>query len=418
MVRDVPQSVVVKGAGPVSRTTGPSRGAPRRAIVTATIALSVDTFHRELIRQLQADGFDVCVVTSPGQGLVNLRRDLGVRTRELPMTREISPIADLRALIRWVSVCLAERPRLVVAATPKASLLGLVAARATRVPRRLYSAVGLRLEGEQGNRRKVLTVVERATTWAATEVVANSPSLASRYCELGLAGGHKVRQTVPASSHGVDVSHFAPRAPDQELAHRLGIDLVKPVVGFVGRLTHDKGIDTLLEAIKQLASRDLEVQLLVVGPQDEPDSDQYLAHLSRAAGTVVAVGAVDDVRPYFSLMDVHVLPTLREGFPNVVLEASSMGVVTVTTDATGSVDSVRPGETGLVVPSRNATALAQALEALVRDPATVARYGEAARAWVTRDFQPETVVRSLLHRVGSTSGSVPATGERGGRTWA
>lgn len=400
------------------RFTNTSRGRPPRAIVTATIALSVDTFHREVIRQLQASGFDVCVVTSPGPGLTNLRRDLGVRTRELPMTREVSPVADIVALLRWVGVCLAERPQLILAATPKASLLGLAAARATRVPRRLYSAVGLRLEGEHGARRRVLTLVERVTTWAATEVVANSPSLARRYRNLGLVSPRKLRATVPGSSHGVDADHFTPRPPDREFARKLGLDLARPIVGFVGRLTHDKGIDYLLAAVAQLATRDVEVQLLVVGPQDEPDSDEYLTRLARVAGTVVAVGPVDDVRPYFSLMDVHVLPTLREGFPNVVLEASSMRVATVTTDATGSVDSVRPGETGLVVPSRNAMALAVALESLVLDPGRAAAYGEAARAWVVRDFQPESVVRSMLHparRAGS--GMPPTVGERSGRPW-
>ncbi|GAA2493687.1 glycosyltransferase [Terrabacter carboxydivorans] len=368
--------------------------------------MSADKFFRELIRQLQSDGFDVCVVSSPGQGLANLSHDTGVRTRELRMAREISPLADIRALVQWVLVCLQERPQLVITATPKASLLGMVAAKATRVPRRLYFAVGLRLEGAQGNRRRILAAVERVATAASTEVVANSPSLAALYRDLNLAAAAKVRQTVPASSHGVDCDYFQPSSRDVDLAARLGLELSTPVVGFVGRLTHDKGIDTLLSAMRELAESGLVVQLLVVGPQDEPDSHRYLERLKTTGGPVVVVGAVDDVRPYFSLMDVHVLPTLREGFPNVVLEASAMSIPTVTTDATGSVDSVRPGKTGLIVQREQPAALAAAMKSLLDDPSTTVRLGEEARLWVADAFRPAAVVRSLLESRPSTS-SIP-----------
>lgn len=371
---------------------------PRRALLTTTISLSADKFYRELVRQLQSDGFDVCIVSSPGQGLTNLCHDLGVRTRELRMAREISLWADAWSLMKWALVCLQERPQLIVAATPKASLLGLVAAKATRVPRRLYSAVGLRLEGATGNRRRLLAAAERVATGASTEVVVNSPSLAALYRELRLAPARKLRQTFPASSHGVDCLHYRPSLPNVDLARRLGLDLSIPVVGFIGRLTHDKGIDTLLDAMQQLAGAGLQVQLLVVGPQDEPDSNDYLNRLSTAGGPVVAVGSVEDVRPYFSLMDVHVLPTLREGFPNVVLEASAMGIPTVTTDATGSVDSVLPGKTGIIVQRQQSAALALALRSLIDDPETAAQYGQEARRWVSTAFRPETVVRSLLEK--------------------
>lgn len=372
------------------------RSASRTALVTTTVAVSADTFHRELIRQLQTDGYDVCVVSSPGDGLGNLRRDLAVRTEEISMTREISPLADLVALSRWLRLCLRDRPSLVLAATPKASLLAMLAARLTLVPQRLYSAVGLRLEGAEGNLRLVLAAIERLTTWAATDVVANSPSLAARYQGLRLAPTSKLRVTTPASSHGVDAAHYSPRAADKGLAQELDLDLSKPVIGFVGRLTHDKGIDDLLEAMELLELRVPGMQYLVVGPQDEPDSKAFLRRLSDSAARVVTTGAVRDVRPYFSLMDVHVLPTLREGFPNVVLEASAMGVPSVTTTATGSVDSVIPGVTGLLVPSGDATALAHAIQTLALAPDTRAEFGRAAREWVSHEFQPEAVVRSLL----------------------
>ena len=376
--------------------TAPRRLSKPIALVTSTIPITIDKFHRELIRQIQAEGYDVCVISSPGPELVRVADEMGVRVRSLPMAREISPLADLIALVRWLLVCFKERPEFVVSATPKASLLSQLAAKATRVRRRLYYLGGLRLEGEQGKVRMLLATMERLTSWASTEVVANSPSLAARYAELRLAPERKLRQTRPGSSHGVDGSHFTPRHPDLELAAELGIDLSVPVIGFVGRLTHDKGIDDLISAVALLHADHVSCQLLVVGAQNEPDSAVYLNKLKSTGEHVCAVGAVDDVRPYFALMDVHVLPSLREGFPNVVLEASAMGLPTVTTDATGAIDSVRDGETGLIVKTQDARGLADAIKTLVRDRDRALRLGVEARNWVVTGFRPESVVRSLL----------------------
>lgn len=381
----------------MTRRPGPKRRSLKPvAVVTATIPATIDKFNRELIRQVQAQGYDVCVVSSPGHALDRVCDEMGVRVRALPMTREISPLADLMALLAWLRVCLAERPSLMISASPKASLLSLIAGKATRVPNRLYCMIGLRLEGEQGRRRSLLAVMEKLTSWASTDVVANSPSLAARYAELGLAPSRKLRQTKPGSDHGVDSVRYSPSLPDLDLAAAVGIDLSIPVVGLVGRLTHDKGIDTLIDAMHLLHADGITCQLLVVGSQDEPDSETYLEVLRSMGDRVVAVGEVDDIRPYFALMDVHVLPSLREGFPNVVLEASAMELPTVTTDATGAIDSVRHGETGLIVKTQDPRGLAEAIGTLLHDPALASHYGAEARKWVIHDFQPETVVRTML----------------------
>jgi glycosyltransferase involved in cell wall biosynthesis len=373
-----------------------TRHAKPVALVTATIPNTVDKFDREIIRQVQARGYDVCVVSSPGHALQRVGEEMGVRVRALPMTRVISPMADLMALLSWLGVCLAERPALLISATPKASLLSLLAGKATGVHRRLYCLVGLRLEGEQGRKRQLLAAMEKLTSWAATDIVANSPSLAGRYAQLQLAPAQKLRHIHPGSDHGVDSEHFSPRLPDPELAAALGIDRSVPVVGFVGRLTRDKGVDTLIKAMDLLEQDRVPAQLLVVGPQNEPDSTAYLGTLTCMGHHVVAVGRVEDVRPYFALMTVHALPSLREGFPNVVLEASAMGLPTVTTDATGAIDSVRDRETGLIVRAQDPRGLADAIETLLADPARAGNYGVEARQWVIDDFQPESVVARLL----------------------
>ncbi len=367
----------------------------RRAVVTSTIPLTLWALHRELLRQLREAGFEVVVISSPGRHLDLLAND-GVRTVALPMARDITPAADARALLAWLRVLHRERPSLVLTATPKASLLGQLAAWATDVPDRCYYLGGLRLEGEQGWRRRVLAAMERLTAAASTQVVANSPSLLDLTRRLHLVAPRKLRVTDPGSSHGVDAEHFAPGPADPVLQSRLGLNPAVPTIVFVGRLTRDKGIDTLIDGLERLRRGGRQAQLLIVGAIDEPDSQRYLRRLRSWVPDVVATGHVEDVRDYLRLAVVHVLPSLREGFPNAVLEASACGLPTVSTDATGCVDSVRDGVTGFIVPVGDSTALADRLGRLLGDPELAVAMGASAREWVTTQFQPAKVVASLL----------------------
>jgi glycosyltransferase involved in cell wall biosynthesis len=373
-------------------------GRRRLVVVASTIPVTVSTFHRELLRQLGDAGYEILVVSSPGTELDGLARDLGVRVAAVPMTRAIDPRPDAAALRRWVRLLRRERPALVVTATPKASLLGLVAARATRVPRRVYYLGGLRAEGETGARRALLSAAERVTAACAHVVVVNSPSLAVAARRLHVTAPHKLRVIRPASSHGVDTTYFVPRQRDPSFRAALGVAEDVPVVGFVGRVTADKGVGTLVEALRLLRSRGRRVQLLILGGQDERDSSGWVARLG-AEADVVLTGHVADVRPYVALMDAHLLPSRREGFPNVVLEAAAMGVPTVTTRATGAVDAVRDQETGLLVDVDAPDQLAAAVERLLDDAELRRRLGTAAREWVVRDFQPRRVVASFVGHI-------------------
>ncbi len=374
------------------------RARPRVAVVTSTIPVTVHAFHRELLRQLGEAGFEVLVVSSPGPELDLLAATPGVRVAAIPMSRDIDARADSGALRKWVRLLRNERPALVVTATPKASLLGMVAARLTGVPRRAYYVGGLRLEGEHGRRRRLLAATERLTSASAHVVIANSPSLAREVLAHRLTRVSKLRVIKPASSHGVDTERFAPRARDAELRARLGLVDDLPVVGFVGRVTADKGVGALLSALHLLRQRAVAVQLLVLGAQNESDSAGWVSRL-RGESRVVLAGHVDDIRPYVALMDVHVLPSRREGFPNVVLETGAMGVPTVTMRATGAIDSVRDGETGLLVDVDDARQLADAVGRLLADPGLAHRLGAAAREVSVRDFQPAEVVASFVGHI-------------------
>lgn len=165
---------------------------------------------------------------------------------------------------------------------------------------------------------------------------------------------------------------------------------------FIGRLTKDKGLDVLLAALRCIRSEETLVQLLLLGAQDEADSAHYLSEIEREPTPAIILHHIRDVRPYLAASDVVVLPTRREGMPNVVLEAAAMGIPSVTTDATGAVDSVVHDVTGLIVPVGDERALAAAVLRLIQDKASHASMGREARNRVVKDFQPKDVARAIV----------------------
>ena len=368
-----------------------------RAVVSSTVAITAASFYTEFMHELGIRGYEIHVVTSPGAGFESLR-ETADHVHALHMHRGVSPARDLVALVRWVRLLRRLRPHVVLGGTPKAGLLSMLAGRLTGVPSRTYLLQGLRLEGATGRQRWLLGRMERMASRCSQRVIAVSPSLASEFTRLRLNAGRPVVLPHHGSSHGVDTVHFSPRSRDPNLLAELGFQPQIPVAAFIGRLTADKGPEMLISALTELTGHGTRLQLLVIGAQDEPDSRQYVAAL-HGLGTSVPVrvlNQINDVRPYLALSDIVVLPTKREGMPNVVLEASAMGLPVVTTTATGAVDSVIHGVTGLLVGPDDGRAMAQALHSLSVDPALRRRLGQAARERVVRDYQPLDVARSIV----------------------
>ncbi|MCK6210906.1 glycosyltransferase family 4 protein [Georgenia sp. EYE_87] len=367
------------GPGPAPAASSSRRP---RLVLTVTSAGSLPLM-RGFPEHLQRAGWDVHVVSGPGADLEALGEVVG-GAHAVPMQRDPSPVADARALAAWVRLLRRLRPDAVLAATPKAALLGLVAARLTGVPVRVYHLWGLRLETTTGLLRRVLTLTEKATARAATRVLSVSASLSAEFADGGLAGRRPVDMIGRGSSSGVDTQHFDPSlvrlSEVRQAARAARLEPDRFVVGYVGRITPDKGLDTLDAAMRILAEEGVRACLLVVGEDDAAGYDPFTVHHVHRAGRV------EDPRPYYRLMDVLCLPTLREGMPNVCLEAAAMEIPVVTTTATGAVDSIADGETGLLVPPGDAAELARALRAVHHDPVLARRMGAAGRRWASTHF--------------------------------
>ena len=369
------------------------------------------------VRALKAAGFRVVLISSPGELLDRIAEEEAVEAVTLPIRREIAPLADLVSLIRLYRVLKRLQPDVTEFGTPKAGLLGNLAAKLCGVPARVYMLRGLRLETLSGLKRRIMLVAERISSACAHVVVCNSPSLRAQALALGVAPAHKLHLIGNGSSNGIDVERFSP-GPDT-IRQSLGISRQAPVVGFVGRLTRDKGIPELIDAFEQTLTAVPSARLLLVGWFDRSDDavSESLRRRILAHPRITCTGYVADPAPWYRAMDVMVLPTWREGFPNVVLEAAATEIPVITTIATGSRDAVLPEVTGLLVPAGYPQAIAESLLRLVRDPEDRLRMGRAARAWVTERFVNESVLastvsfyRNLLENSGAWKKAALATG--------
>jgi glycosyltransferase involved in cell wall biosynthesis len=366
-----------------------------RLLFASTAPVTINAFMRGQLKWIAGQGYEVHVVSSPGSELQEIATREGVKIHELPMEREISIKDDLGSLREWVRLLRAIRPDVTVVGTPKAGLLGGLAAYAVRVPRRVYLMRGARFEGASGTRRSVLRATERISCASAHQVVAVSRSLAELAVAEGVVSADRCTTVGLGSSNGVDTVRFRPPSEAERVGERIrwGLSSDEVAIAFVGRLHVDKGLDVLEAALKRIdALRSVRVVLMLAGP----DEGTGLGDIRSDAVQVRALGRVDDVPSLLRACDLLVLPTRREGFPNVVLEAAACGLPVVTTDATGAIDSVVDGETGFSVPKRDAAALAKALSALVADAELRRSMGMAARRRAELGFANELVWQGML----------------------
>lgn len=360
--------------------------APRSIVIGVTSAQSLrllEGFPAYLVSQ----GWDVHVVCSNPP--VSPRAEWSLHS--IPMRREPSPLHDVVSLARWIFLLCKLRPTVVSVGTPKAGLLGSLAAWITRRPRRIYMLRGLRLTTTRGAKRLLLHCTERLAMGSATQVQAISHSLLRETTSLGLVAPTKITVLGSGSSNGVAIPTDEHISLDKlEKRRELSIPDM-PTIGYVGRLTPDKGVGVLLEALK-LMDIAQETQLLLIGPEEEAGYlDSLLMQDDFDQLHINWIGSVPEPARYYPAMDVLCLPTMREGFGNVIIEAAAYGIPSIASRVTGCVDAVVDGVTGVLVAPSDPSALASALDHVLSDPPLLSHLGAQARTRVKREFRREHI---------------------------
>lgn len=377
-------------------------------------------FLRGQIGFMKARGFDITVICSPGADLDDFGLSEQVRVIGVEMPRRVTPVADLASVARLVGILRHIRPHIVHSHTPKGGLLGMLAATVARVPARVYHMRGLPMETAKGARRALLAGTERVSTALASEVLCVSSSLRQSAVAAGIVRPERIQVLLSGSGNGVDASgRFNPELVGREARNEtrasLGIPQDATVVGFVGRLVRDKGLVELSRAWRSLNAARPGARLLVVGEHEPRDPvPEEVRRMLDEDPTIRTVGFQRNIERFYAAMDVLVLPTYREGFPNVLLEAGAMGLPVVATRASGCVDAVVDESTGLLVPVGDAAALARALGRYLDDPGLRERHGRAGRRRVEDSFVQERLWDALAatyeRLIERTDGERPARG--------
>ena len=345
-------------------------------------------------------GFNVGICSSPGKFLREVSKSEGVDTFEVSMEREINPLKDLISLWHLMILMRRLRPTIVNAGTAKAGLLGMLAAFLTGVPIRIHQQRGLRSETLTGLKRQIILFTEWLACRCATKVICNSFSLRNITISLRLATEEKCTVLGAGSSRGVDSVSFSLNENTFQktrlLQKKYNISATDPVIGFIGRLVRDKGIGELREAFERIQSEFPAVRLILIGQIEagDPIGQECLEWLEKQ-DNIIFTGKIDDVVPYYPLFHVLAFPSYREGFPNVPLEAAAMQIPVVGFRSTGVVDAVQDGVTGMLVAQGDVDTLTKALIRYLSDPILRLKHGQAGRARVVRDFQPDRIWREL-----------------------
>jgi len=346
--------------------------------------------------------FGVTAISAEKERLEKYGRDNKVNTFYVDMTREITPLKDLKAVFNLYQYFKKEKPLIVHTHTPKAGIAGMLAAKLAGVPIRLHTVAGLPLMETTGAKRKILNFVEKLTYALATKMYPNSKGLYDIIVEEKFASPSKLKVLGKGSSNGIDTSYFDPSKYSEEFKFQLKQELKLPdanvVFIFIGRLVSEKGINELIKAFSNLHQSNPDCNLLLVGPFEQeldPLKPETLEVIQNHPG-IISVGYQQDVRPYLAISSVLTFPSYREGFPNVVMQAGAMNLPSIVTDINGCNEIISEGINGLIIPVKDENALYSSMLNLLKNEDLRVLIAAKARHEIISNYERKEFWKILL----------------------
>lgn len=365
--------------------------------IGATVSQTIRAFYQGQLEYMVAQGYKITIITAPDPGL---RQDLPpeVELHFVDFSRELTPWRDLKTLIHLIGFFRQQRFDMIQYSTPKSTLLCAIAGWIAGVPCRLYCMWGIYYSAMEGAKRSFYKTIEKFVCSISTHISPDGKDNRAFAIEEGLFCESKSSVVGEGSANGIDLARFDPDAHQNrghQLREELRIEARSTVIGSVTRMVKDKGIEELVLAFDKL-SKDLpHAYLLLVGPRED-----HRSPLSAITWETIKnhprirwVGPQTEVPDYYAAMDIFVLPSYREGFGIVNLEASAMRLPVISTDVNGPRESIVPGKTGLLVPVREVDPLCEAMKKLALDPTLRKEMGESGRRRVVDSFDSKIMMR-------------------------
>lgn len=369
-----------------------------KLLIVTTVSGTVKSILRDQPRFLNSY-FSVSIACSLDNDSDSLRNE-GVDVYDIPMRRRISPFYDVYSLFSMISLILKLKPDIVHSYTPKAGLIAMLSSFLCNVPKRIHTFTGLIWPTSCGINRYIIILVDKLICACASNIVPEGNGVKRDMLQAKIT-----KKTLNVIGYGniagVDLAFFNPFLPhlvsrSRELLSSYCIDDTAFVFIFLGRLNSDKGIYELYNAFITLPNN---AHLLILGNVDTVSPvDNALLETMKSHSRVHLIGYQSDIRPYLLSSHVLVLPSYREGFPNVVLQAGAMCLPSIVTDVNGSNEIVDDGFNGLIVPPRNVNQLASAMLSMLNTSSEdLRKLGTAARMRIITQFNRTSYWKMLLN---------------------
>lgn len=373
----------------------------RKILHVVNISFVIPSFFGNQFNYLKSNQLESHIICSPSKDLKSLSEQYNFKFKEVPIRRSFSFRDDIFAIKEIYKYIKENQVDIVVGHTPKGALLSMVAATMANVKKRLFFRHGLAYETTKGIKRFVLKNIERLTSVLSTQIICVSPYLIDKSIKDKLSYKNKMHLLHKGSCAGINADTlFNPELIQKEkqdiLKQKYNIPDNSFVLGFSGRISKDKGVEELLDAFILLQKKFDNIKLLVIGPLDERVgiSPKY-TDIIKSNKDIISTGLIsNNIQYYYSLMNLFILPTHREGFGNVIIEASSMKIPILTTSHSGSKDAMIDGETGFYIDLNPLDIENKACRYIENNELRI-RHGENGRKFVLSNFSDKIIWEEL-----------------------
>ncbi|NJB35362.1 glycosyltransferase family 4 protein [Croceivirga sp. JEA036] len=372
-----------------------------KIIRTAALAGSISVLLKGQLRFLNKS-FNILTVSSDGPQIEEIRKYEGVRCEVVEIERRIAPLKDLKSLIQLYNKFKTEKPCIVHSITPKAGLLSMMAAYLARVPHRAHTFTGLVFPYKTGFSKFLLLNLDRLICKLATDIFPEGEGVKSDLIKNKVT--NKTLEIIANGNiNGIDGTFFNPqlfKSKNDELRKTLNIPKNNLIFLFVGRLVKDKGVEELVAAFKNIQSKNSNTTLLLVGPYEhnlDPIAQPTIKEIKNNMN-IIEVGWQNDVRPYLSICNIFCLPSYREGFPNVLLQAGAMGKFSIASNISGANEIIVPDFNGRLIEPKNVESLIHEMNRCLQKQSDFNKINLDIRNYILDTYNQERVWSSLKNK--------------------
>lgn len=374
----------------------------KKLIRITTVPMALHYLLPGQMRFMADNGFEVLMISAAGKELDEVIEKENCRHVIVPMTRQITIWKDLQCLFQLIRIFKKEKPDIVHTHTPKAGLLGMLAAKYCGIPIRIHTVAGLPLMTEKGWKYQLLKTIEKITYAAASHIWPNSHSLLRFILAQKLANPKKLSVIAKGSTNGIDVNRFNKNVLDiarlAALKTKINYHPQNKYMLFIGRLVADKGMVELVNVFVQLQKENSSLKLILAGeyePSLDPLPEEIVKEIENNP-SIIHVHWVKEVEYYMSLADYFVFPSHREGFPNVLLQAGAMELPIICSNIAGNTDIVVHNETGLVFQQGNKADLKYKILQALDQKEQMQKMAKKLHQIVNSDYKREVVWQHIL----------------------